>query len=234
MHQLKVRKLWIVSNKIVSNIKTLKSIGEWNEETQKRVEDFFKRYRTAFENAQRDEIAGHHGLSIDLLMMNMEFNRIKDIAAQAQKIEEEKERIRTPITSFLTTVNDFFDIGEDRKQVLIDGEGRIIIEASSPRRRLSLYNLSSGEKQIVIIFACLIFGLPAGQSGIYIIDEPEASLHLAWQRKFVESIQRVNGSIQLVFATHSPEIIGKYANNAVKLQRKINPNAAKKEDASNE
>ena len=215
-------------------IKTLKSIGEWNEETQKRVEDFFKRYRTAFENAQRDEIAGHHGLSIDLLMMNMEFNRIKDIAAQAQKIEEEKERIRTPITSFLTTVNDFFDIGEDRKQVLIDGEGRIIIEASSPRRRLSLYNLSSGEKQIVIIFACLIFGLPAGQSGIYIIDEPEASLHLAWQRKFVESIQRVNGSIQLVFATHSPEIIGKYANNAVKLQRKINPNAAKKEDASNE
>lgn len=138
------------------------------------------------------------------------------------------------ITSFLATVNDFFDIGEDRKRVLIDGEGRIIIEASSPRRRLSLYNLSSGEKQIVIIFACLIFGLSAGQSGIYIIDEPEASLHLAWQRKFVESIQRVNGSIQLVFATHSPEIIGKYANKAVKLQRKINPNAAKKEDVSNE
>lgn len=218
----------------VEYIRTLDSIGEWNEDTQKRVNDFFKRYRTAFENAQRDESAGHHSFSIELLMMNMEFNRIKDIAAQAQKIEEEKEKIRTPITSFLSTVNDFFNIGEDRKQVKIDSEGRIIIEASSPRRKLSLYNLSSGEKQIIIIFACLIFGLPAGQSGIYIIDEPEASLHLAWQKKFVESIQRANGSIQLVFATHSPEIIGKYSNNAVKLQRKINPNTAKKEDVSNE
>lgn len=218
----------------VEYIRTLKSIGEWNDETQKRVEDFFKRYKAAFESAQRDESAGHHGVSIDLLMMNMEFNRIKDIAAQAQKIEKEKEKIRTPITAFLSTVNDFFDIGVDRKRVQIDNEGRIIIEADSPRRKLSLYNLSSGEKQIIIIFACLIFGLPAGQSGIYIIDEPEASLHLAWQKKFVESIRRVNGSIQLVFATHSPEMIGKYSDHAVKLQRKINPDAVKKEDVFDE
>lgn len=218
----------------IEYIKTLKSIGEWNEDTQKRVDDFFKRYRTAFENAQRDENAGHHSFSLELLMMNKEFNRIKDIAAQAQKIEEEKERIRAPITSFLSTVNDFFNFGEDRKRVLIDNEGRIRIEADSPRRKLSLYNLSSGEKQIVIIFACLIFGLPGGQSGIYIIDEPEASLHLAWQKKFVESIQRVNSSIQLVFATHSPEIIGRYSDHAVKLQRKISSNAIKKEDMCDE
>ena len=215
-------------------IKTLNSIGEWSEDTQKRVDDFFKRYRTAFENAQRDENAGHHSFSLELLMMNKEFNRIKDIAAQAQRIEEEKERIRAPITSFLSTVNDFFNFGEDRKHVLIDNEGQIRIQADAPRRNLSLYNLSSGEKQIVIIFACLIFGLPAGQSGIYIIDEPEASLHLAWQKKFVEAIQNVNGSIQLVFATHSPEIIGRYSNHAVKLQRKISPNAIKKEDICDE
>lgn len=215
-------------------IKTLKSIGEWNPETEKRLEDFFAKYKSAFKNAQQEESAGHPGLSIDLLVMNIEFNRIKDIATQAQMLEKNKERIRTPITSFLSTVNKFFSISEDKKQVVIDNEGRIYIEATSPARRLSLYNLSSGEKQIIIIFACLIFGLPSGQNGIYIIDEPEASLHLAWQKMFVESIQKVNSSIQLVFATHAPEIIGKYADHAVKLQRKVISNVLTEEEIYDE
>ena len=215
-------------------IKTLKSIGEWNPETEKRLEDFFEKYKSAFKKAQQEDSEGHPSLSVDLLVMNIEFNRIKDIATQAQMLEKSKEKIRTPITSFLSTVNKFFSIGEDKKQVAIDNEGRIYIEATSPRRRLSLYNLSSGEKQIIIIFACLIFGLPSGQNGIYIIDEPEASLHLAWQKMFVESIQKVNSSIQLVFATHAPEIIGKYADHAVRLQRKVASNALKKEEIYDE
>lgn len=215
--------------------RTLQSIGEWNNDTQKRVEDFFKKYKTVFEGAKRDKDEGQHGLTVEFLVMNMEFNRIKEIATQAQRIEAERERIKTPITSFVSTVNNFFSFTEDRKRVRIDSEeGRIYIEADSPHRLLSLYNLSSGEKQIIIIFACLIFGLPVGKSGIYIIDEPEASLHLAWQKKFVEAIREVNSSIQLVFATHAPEIVGKYADHAVKLQRKISPKVLEKEEMHNE
>lgn len=215
-------------------IRTLKSIGEWNEDTNKRVDKFFQKYRTAFEDAQKEESAGRPSVTIDFLLMNMEFNRIKEIAAQAQKIETEKEKIRTPITAFLSTVNDFFGVGEDKKHIKINNEGKIIVVAEKPYRKLSLYNLSSGEKQIIIIFACLIFGLPAGRGGIYIIDEPEASLHLAWQKNFVESIQKVNNSIQLIFATHAPEIISRYSVNAVKLQKKISPSIIEKEDVSDE
>lgn len=214
-------------------IKTLRAIGEWNDDTSKRLEDFIKKYQIAFEAAKEDERTGKHGISVDFLLMNIEFNRIRDIAEHAKKIEKEKEIIRGPITSFLTTVNDFFSIGQEKKKISIEN-GEIIIEAESPHRKLSLYNLSSGEKQIIIILACLIFGLPAGQSGIYIIDEPEASLHLAWQKKFVESIQRVNGSIQLVFATHSPEIIGKYDDHAVKLKRKVRIENKEKDDKYDE
>ena len=77
--------------------------------------------------------------------------------------------------------------------------------------------MSSGEKQIFIIFASLIFGLKNNKSGIYIIDEPEASLHLKWQREFVSSILEINPNIQLIFATHSPEIVGRYTNYMRKL-----------------
>lgn len=73
----------------------------------------------------------------------MEFNRIKEIASQAQEIEREKEKVRTPITAFLNTVNDFFGIGEDKKHISISNEGKIRVEADSPHRKLSLYSLSS-------------------------------------------------------------------------------------------
>jgi len=57
---------------------------------------------------------------------------------------------------------------------------------------------------------------------------------LAWQKSFVESIRRVNNSIQLIFATHAPEIIGKYSDHAVKLQKKINPLAKEMDDMYDE
>lgn len=205
-------------------IKTLRSIGEWNDDTSKRVETFFNKYRAAFKRVQQEGDNGRPGfITVDFLLMNMEFNRIKEIASQAQEIEREKKEIRAPITAFLDTVNSFFKMSEDKKHISISDEGKIVVEIDSSHRKLSLYNLSSGEKQIVIIFACLIFGLPVGQSGIYIIDEPEASLHLAWQRNFVESIQKVNSDIQLIFATHAPEIIGRYSDHTVKLQKVITP-----------
>lgn len=80
-------------------IKTLKSIGEWNSETEKRLKDFFEKYKSAFRKAQQEDSEGHPSLSVDLLVMNIEFNRIKDIATQAQMLGKSKEKIRTPISS---------------------------------------------------------------------------------------------------------------------------------------
>jgi predicted ATP-binding protein involved in virulence len=45
------------------------------------------------------------------------------------------------------------------------------------------------------------------RSGVFVVDEPELSLHVSWQRKFVSAIRRANPAVQLILATHSPEII---------------------------
>ena len=86
---------------------------------------------------------------------------------------------------------------------------------------MKLIDLSSGEKQIIITFASLIFGLKGKRTGIFIVDEPKASLHLEWQSKFVPSILETASNIQLIFATHSSELIGRYRDKAVILQKKI-------------
>ena len=58
------------------------------------------------------------------------------------------------------------------------------------------------------MIAHLIFYEDRKQPGVFIIDEPELSLHLAWQEIFVKSIQQASPKTQFILATHSPSIIG--------------------------
>lgn len=39
------------------------------------------------------------------------------------------------------------------------------------------------------------------------MDEPEISLHLAWQEKLISEIRKVNDKSQLIIVTHSPAIV---------------------------
>ena len=79
-------------------------------------------------------------------------------------------------------------------------------------KEANIFELSSGEKQILIMIAHLIFYEAQKQSGIFIIDEPELSLHLAWQEIFVSSILQASPNTQFILATHSPAIIANIEN----------------------
>lgn len=114
----------------------------------------------------------------------------------------------------------FFRGGFNEKNITIQPNGNIYIK-NDYGKRITLEDLSSGEKQIITFFAYLVFGLEDTNQSIYLVDEPELSLHLNWQRIFVESIMNLKMDVQLIFATHSPEMIGKYRENAIKLIPRI-------------
>jgi predicted ATP-dependent endonuclease of OLD family len=44
------------------------------------------------------------------------------------------------------------------------------------------------------------------QSGVVLVDEPELSLHIDWQRLLINRMTKQLGDRQLVVCTHSPEI----------------------------
>ena len=69
---------------------------------------------------------------------------------------------------------------------------------------IKLSDLSSGEKQIVSLFSHLY--LSGQQSYFVIIDEPELSLSVTWQRRFLADIHKGNFCAGLIAATHSPFI----------------------------
>ena len=77
--------------------------------------------------------------------------------------------------------------------------------------------LSSGEKQIIIILGEALLQL--GTASVYLADEPELSLHVEWQEKLVSSIRELNSGAQLVFATHSPDIVSEYGDRVIDMER---------------
>jgi predicted ATP-dependent endonuclease of OLD family len=54
---------------------------------------------------------------------------------------------------------------------------------------------------------------------LVLIDEPEISLHVAWQQQFLNDIARIAevASLRFIIATHSPQIIHKWWAQAVAL-----------------
>jgi predicted ATP-binding protein involved in virulence len=72
---------------------------------------------------------------------------------------------------------------------------------------IPLENLSSGEQHALVLFYELLFNAAPGS--LILIDEPEISLHIGWQQQFLEDIQEITPltNIDLLMATHSPEII---------------------------
>lgn len=84
-------------------------------------------------------------------------------------------------------------------------EGDLIIEKNG---FIPFARLSSGEKQLLILLIEAL--LQREQPYVFIADEPELSLHVAWQRKILPAIREINPNAQIIVATHSPEVAGRY------------------------
>lgn len=71
--------------------------------------------------------------------------------------------------------------------------------------RLMPYQLSSGEKQMLVILLTSL--VRNGEHCVLFMDEPEASLHIDWQQKLISMIRQLNPQVQLILTTHSPAVI---------------------------
>lgn len=80
-----------------------------------------------------------------------------------------------------------------------------------------LENLSSGEQHQLVLFFELLFELKT--NSLILIDEPELSLHVAWQKQFISDLKRIIGlnEFDVLLATHSPQLIGEWEDLVVEL-----------------
>lgn len=80
--------------------------------------------------------------------------------------------------------------------------------------------LSSGEQQLLLLFYYVLTA--RDQPSVFMIDEPEISLNIKWQRQLVQSLLDITegATIQFIFASHSMELLALHRNRVVKLDSK--------------
>lgn len=72
------------------------------------------------------------------------------------------------------------------------------------RPRLEVDYLSAGQLELFLFIADLV--LNDRNEGILLIDEPELHLDLEWHRTIIRTLMGLQPRVQLIVATHSPEI----------------------------
>lgn len=199
-----------------SYIKLLKDLSLLDDKEELRINLFFKKMmdRLSDYNKEKNPV-----VKVQDLFEFFEVKKAKSLVELAKQTENKKANVRKPIDKFIYTINSFFTNDSEGKKIIIDESGQVYFVTAYSKAPISIHNLSSGEKQLVNFFSNLIFKVGDKESGIFVVDEPELSLHLIWQKNFIDKTLEINKNLQFIFATHSPEIIGKYRNKLFYLKK---------------
>ena len=147
------------------------------------------REETGFEMPQQMDDADRGVLSVYVDDIERKLSVFDDLAAR--------------IDLFREIVNGHFQY----KRMLIHKDKGFRFRSTRTDEELDASDLSSGEQHEVVVLYELLFHLRA--NSLVLIDEPELSLHIAWQEEFLRDLQRIIklSPFDAVIATHSPQIV---------------------------
>ena len=136
---------------------------------------------------------------------------LNSLEARAKALEE----VYKIVHSFVKNINAFL---RDKKLYFKVSSGFSIQSDFSPHA-LEKSQLSSGEQQLLLMFCHVLAARDT--SSIFIIDEPEISLNIKWQRILVAALMEVakDSGIQLIFSSHSFEILARHRDMVVALEQ---------------
>ncbi|MNS43645.1 hypothetical protein D3C72_760570 [compost metagenome] len=133
-----------------------------------------------------------------LLVLN---SYLKDILERTQTCTDLGKRIKL----FKTSVNSLLQF----KSIDIHPKYGLIVRSRKGNENgdFGIELLSSGEQHLIILLGNLIFNTKNGT--LVLIDEPEISLHAAWQKKLLSLISEISliNKFDVLIATHSFTLI---------------------------
>ena len=184
--------------------------GLLDKQMRVRIDDHFAAAEELLKRIRRSKDIGFD--LEDILVLPL-IRRTQAMVEYARKLEEDREHIFAPLGLYEEIVNSFLN----EKSVKVDEDGKLKIESASPSA-LNPRLLSSGEKQILILLTQAL--LKVDEPVVYIADEPELSLHVLWQEKLLKSLVSLSRQIQVIVATHSPDIVGGFMDKIIDVGRK--------------
>lgn len=144
-----------------------------------------------------------HGLAVqptlDATQLRVMTLYVQDTENKLRALADVARRVR----SLLESIN-----GKYRhKRLRVDRKDGFVAETDHGDR-LPLSSLSSGEQHELVLHYDLLFRVK--ENTIVLIDEPELSLHVSWQKRFLPDLLEFAelSAFDAIVATHSPYIIG--------------------------
>lgn len=147
----------------------------------------------------------HAGLIVDIIAPY-----VASIDSRLRALEPVYEAIDRLIGS----VNELF---HDKRILFTLTRGFAIV--NNREESVPIEALSSGEKQLLVLFCAVLVSQDSTRT--FLIDEPEISLNIKWQRKLLESLLALTGSAstQFMIATHSLELLSQHMDRVVPLRQ---------------
>jgi energy-coupling factor transporter ATP-binding protein EcfA2 len=122
------------------------------------------------------------------------------------------EGLHRQIDALVRIVNSFFT----RKKLTFEVHKGFDIRTEDGKE-LAPHMLSSGERHLLLLFCNTVISLD--RPSIFMIDEPEISLNIKWQRRLLSCLMEcaADNPVQYVFATHSFELLAQHRDNVITL-----------------
>ncbi len=128
-------------------------------------------------------------------------NRIIELLTSGVPEDQLKAtEVSRPKTRFQDLIDDLF---QETGKKIIRKSNEIQFEQDGDI--LTPYQLSSGEKQMLVILLTVL--VQDNQHYTLFMDEPEISLHVEWQQRLISLIRCLNPNVQIILTTHSPALI---------------------------
>lgn len=149
-----------------------------------------------------------------------DFSSIKEALRENSDIEEliKLEKIKKdinssknnlkdkPINTFMSILNSFFK--ETNREFFINKEGFLNLRCNYPDNKqltIEWYSLSMGEKNLLTLL--LLVFLNRKKEVLFLLDEPDLSMHISWQKRFIKTIAHLSPKSKFIISTHSPAMI---------------------------
>lgn len=190
-----------------------KTLGEIFEVLGVESKQYSPKLKTHFDKLTRAvQIDRTKSMSPDVFAALYNSWRAHSLVDDYKTLQKKRTEIFTPRDTFLDLINKLF---AGRKTVSVSEKNELSI--SSRGMVIPLEALSSGEKQLLIILGEAV--LQNSEPYIYIADEPELSLHILWQELLTTAISSLNKNAQIIFATHSPDIVGENSSCLIDMEK---------------
>lgn len=174
----------------------------------KQYTDLSEQYNKLQQQTSQDIISNIKAYKRDGLDRNQlgaATDTLDQIQQQIENMEAAREEIMTPLEAVRALVMKLFKhSGIKLGRTLSFGDAANAINSDA---------LSAGEKQMLSFIAYNAFY----SDSIVMIDEPELSLHVDWQRQLFPTLLAQQTSNQFIIATHSPFIYSKYPDKEIQI-----------------